>query len=1251
MCRPFLFWRLPADTEVAPVRKAARIGITPGIRKGALWLVVILLAASIAPARAVILWSDLRTILAHETGPGQDILSGAVKRDDAANDTLYFKFHVNPLSDASTEEYFAAFELYEADAERLAIGNAPKAWAYSAFSSTDETSETNTLTGYIDLHSSRPEPFVAGNFVTYQNPHRGVEATIVVKIQYVPDGDDLITVWLNPDLGPGANEIYQPESLTTRFSANASFDEIRLRHGGLGDGWRFSELAIASSFADFVDASSANPDATALTLSRNSLLYDLRSWQKEPGLPVKPVHALAQTRDGYLWLGSEEGLARFDGLRFVPWAIREGTRIGPVRALLDDGSGALWIGSATNGLMRWREGTLTAWGKRDGLPSDTITSLAEDDRGRLWIGTASGLCAFENGRLQTLKAAEQFTGTSISALCKDNQGNIWLGADGEGIFELLHDEFVPVPGDSVKDLLAHVHCLLVDHTGDLWAGSGDDFVLRRSGGQWHRHRFPQKSATAYVRSLVEERDGTIWAGLGGGGLAQFKGGKFIPLTASRDLAGNLVECLLVDREGSLWAGTEAGLNQVRRRKLFALGQGEGLGYGAVQSLMEVAPGVVWASKSNDGLHRWDGRTFNQLNAAGLAPGESQINAFLAARDGSCWVARSGGLLRYKDPRAATDESTLFELPGVTIIALAEDATGTVLVGTREGQVWQLREGLWIGLTNLWQNKAITVLLPAPDGSVWLGTDGAGVFRSKDGTLERIAKNKLGQEAIGALYLDAQGAVWIGAASAGLSRWRNGQIDTFTAGQGLPDNGIRQILEDATDRFWLGTKRGITCISRKELDQVAAGAITLLHPQVYGRPEGMLSEECSAQGCPSALKTRSGLLWFSTAKGIAVVDPRSERPEPPAPAATLEEVLVDEAPVLNFESAPPARPGSKPLRIVPGKHRLEFRFSALNFEAPEQIQFRYRLDGLDPDWVQAGTRRTAFYGYVPPGGYRFHVAASNGKGVWTESSVSLPLTVLRHFWQSWWFVASAAFGLLFSVGSTVRIVEKNKLQSRLKRLEQERALEQERTRIAHDLHDEMGAKLCRISFLSEHARRGNLKPQELQDQIASISDASRDVLHSLDEIVWAVDPKNDTLEHVASYLSEYMQEYFQMTGIACELDIPTQVPPYPLTSQMRHHLFLAVHEAFTNILKHSKATRAQVSMTCAATQCDVVVSDNGRGFDHSTGAGNGNDDGLRNMQERLTAIGGSCQVNSQPGQGTVIRFTLPIPQLAPEKNSP
>jgi signal transduction histidine kinase len=375
---------------------------------------------------------------------------------------------------------------------------------------------------------------------------------------------------------------------------------------------------------------------------------------------------------------------------------------------------------------------------------------------------------------------------------------------------------------------------------------------------------------------------------------------------------------------------------------------------------------------------------------------------------------------------------------------------------------------------------------------------------------------------------------------------------------------------------------------------------------------------------------------------------------------LEEVLVEGTRLPNFkvqgppareQTAPPAHaePTTEGLRIPPGQHRIELVYTAVSFDAPEQVRFRYQLEGLDSDWVEAGTRRTAFYNYVPPGNYQFHVTACNTDGVWDSTGTSLALTVLPHFWQTWWFIGLTAAGMLASVAGGAHIVEKRKLQRRVKHLEQERMLERERTRIAQDLHDEMGAKLCRISFLSAHARRCQDAPVELRQQVAAISDDSREVLHSLDEIVWAVNPQNDTLEHVASYIGQYAQDYFQETGIECVLDIPSQVPPHPLSSQCRHHLFLAVHEAFTNILKHSGATKAKVAINCSPSLFEIVVSDNGKGFVPPDGAATGANpgaetgNGLRNMRQRLAVLGGRCHLDSTPGRGTTIRFAFPFNQ--------
>jgi signal transduction histidine kinase/ligand-binding sensor domain-containing protein len=1197
-----------------------------------LWIPWLLLAL---PSRAVVLWSNYDPITVNNNGVGADLLGGAVKRDETANDTLYFKFRVEPISDETTEPYFAALELFENDIERLGVGNALDAWAYSTFFPGAQSSGVPPA-GYLDLHSAHPDPEARAHAAGYQCPHRGESATIVFKIQYVPQGEDLVTVWLNPDLGPGANEMNEPESLTTRFNAHAAFDELRLRHGGNGGGWIFSDLAIATDFRDFVDASGAQPGGSEATLAQSEDALVFQSWLKNQGLPRAPLNAIQQTRDGYLWIAADGVLARFDGLKFTPFAAPPASTKSPP-ILFGDLEGALWVAESNVLECRHNDRT-TRWTVAGLPPSARITALNQDSQGNIWVGSEAGLAVWNRGRWWPLPAAESIRGREVTAIYRDRSGTMWLILQGSQVLEYRHEHFVPALEDAAKDGMTDLHALLVDASGRIWLAAGEDAVLCHDQEGWRHFRFPRRTTGSRVNALAEEPDGTIWAG-GASGLFRFANGKFFAVPAAGKLAGGAVASLFVDHDGTLWAGTDEGLNRLQHKCLFPLGQGEGLGFGPVQGLAQVSPGVVWAARTGDGIYRWNGRSFSRLRAAGLSAHNSQANALLLARDGACWVASTGGLLRYKDPIAAADEVRWFPLPGQDIISLAEDSAGSLWAGTRAGKLWELRDGNWLARLAITNSAAINSILAAPQGAVWLATEGRGLIGLLHGGATTFGRNAgLPSEIVRTLYLDAQGVLWLGTA-AGLSCKRGDLFSNYTSRDGLPDNLVSQILEDDAGRLWLGTGQGVACLHKEQLAAFAAGKIDALHPKIFNQADGLPSEECTGGFGPAALKSHSGLLWFPTTKGVAVIAPQNWPVEKPLPGAAIEEILLDGVPqAVDSEAGQ--------FRIPPGKHRLELRYTGLRFDAPESVRFRHQLKNWDAGWIEAGTARSAVYNFVPPGQYSFRVVACNSDGVWAGSGAQIQLQFAKYFWQSGWFVGLASLALLSLVGGTVRLRERQHARARLVRVEQERALERERTRIAQDLHDEMGAKLCRISFLSEHARRGDLPPAELREQIQSISDDSREVLHSLDEIVWAVNPQNDTLEQAASYLAQFAQDYFSMTGVECVLAVPAQMPPQPLSAQVRHHLFLAFREALANILKHADATRATISMTCQAGHLEIRVQDNGKGFELKSPGPNqapaqDTRDGLRNLTKRFAAVGGHCTIDSASGAGTSVTFTLPL----------
>jgi ligand-binding sensor domain-containing protein/signal transduction histidine kinase len=1224
-------------------------------------LVAVVAATGSSSSHAVVLWSDFGATLAHETETGTDILGRAVKRNDSSRDTLFFKFHVNPLSDVSTEEYFAAFQLFEGASERLAVGNSLKAWAYSAFN-TAQTGPSNNVPGDFDLNSSRPESPRAGVFFSYELPRRGYERTIVFKVQYVPGGDDQVTVWLNPDLTEGASETNQLPSLTTTFTANAAFDEIHLRHGGGGGGWTFSDMAIATSFGDFVAGGSSDPGGTLVNAVNRGQSLTFRSWQREQGLPQNSVRALAQTRDGYLWIGSDDGAARFDGIRFVSFGLREGWRSGSVRVLFEDSGRALWLGTFNGGLIRYQDGQFTVFGAKDGLPSDTICALAEDNDGRLWVGTEAGLAVWQDGRFAPWPAAAGFRGKPITVLFKDRHGDMWLGATGAGVFRFLENKFLPLADAAVEGLLQDPHCLLRDHIGRIWVGAGDDFVLCRDGDQWRRYRIPRHLARPYVSALAEEPDGTVWAGSVSEGLFQFKAGKIAAVSASSGLSDNSVEALLVDREGNLWVGTGGGLNRVRRSSLSVFGQNEGLGYGPIQGLAEISPGVVWVGKPSDGLYRWEGRDFSRLATNALSERHAESIALLVSRDGSCWAGGGRGLWHFQNPIANTGEAEVPALNGLNVIALTQDRDGGLWAGTREGAVWRQSHGHWAKQTNYSQSHPVTALVQDAQKAMWIATEGAGLYRFRDQGRTHFGRGgRLLSDWIRTLYLDAEGTLWIGTAGGGLNQWRDDRMATFTTHEGLPDNTISQILEDNAGQLWLGSNRGIACVNKRDLEDLAAHKISVIYPRVYGRTDGMPSEECTAGVFPAGLKTKSGRLCFPTLKGIVVADSQVQTSDAPAPAVVLEEILIDGVPakVQRRPQLPASGRGHNPtrsspeheLRVGPGNHRLELLYTGISFASPERVRFRYRLEGLDPDWVEAGTRRAAFYSYVPPGEYRFRVIACDSGGAWNEAGASLALVVLPHLWQARWFIVLASLALLGTVGGAVRIVERRNHQRRLRKIEEERTLERERARIAQDLHDDLGSSLTRISLLSDLAKADKDQPNLVAVHAQKISQSAHQTVRALEEIVWALRPGSDSLQSLVEYIAHFASEQFEGNSARCRLDLPHDLPAVALPPEMRHNIFLVVKEALTNALKHAGAREVRIHAKADTNTLEIGVADDGHGFDPGVPKAGNRRQGLGNMHRRAEAMGGTLTLHSQPGKGTTVTLTVPFPRSVVRSLSP
>jgi signal transduction histidine kinase len=577
-----------------------------------------------------------------------------------------------------------------------------------------------------------------------------------------------------------------------------------------------------------------------------------------------------------------------------------------------------------------------------------------------------------------------------------------------------------------------------------------------------------------------------------------------------------------------------------------------------------------------------------------------IKAILTGLDGRVWLGRNTGLACLNNGELRT-YGTRNGLPRMAVHALAEDKRGDIWVGGGDGTLYQL-----IG-------------------------DRFAAFRPQD---------SLAGEAIWSLLADEEGTLWAGTVHGGLLRFRDGRFTRFTSKNGLPSDTICQILEDGGGRLWFGSQKGIFRVLKSAFQQVADGQLATLPCVTYGNYDGLPTTECSGSYQPSAWRGRDGRLWFATLKGVVGIQPEEIPVNNLAPSVLIEDVLVDGKPA--GASGRQAAGGSE-LRIGPGKHVVAFRYTAPSFVVPEKVAFRYRLEGSDNDWIEARDRLVE-YRQLPPGDYRFRVIACNNDGVWNEEGAAISLRILPHFWQTWWFVTLAGLSLFSSLVGAVRYEATRKLRRRLALTEQQRAVERDRARIAKDIHDDLGAGLTQIMLQSAIARR-QVK-QEAEPHLAQISETARDMIRSMDEIVWAVNPQNDTLDGLGTYISKFAHEYLTAVGIRCRLDLPEQLPARPLSSETRHNLFLAVKEALNNVLKHASATEVWLRIDIQPSGFTISIADNGRGFAPGGPGGSTSTDGrivsghgLRNMARRLEAIGGVCNVTSEPGKGARVELTI------------
>jgi signal transduction histidine kinase len=1022
--------------------------------------------------------------------------------------------------------------------------------------------------------------------------------------------------------------------------------------------------------------------------------YTIKVWGADEGLTEGSVTDVAQTPEGYLWVGTLFGsVLRFDGIRFVSYNSANTPEFllkwGVPRLMVDQG-GTLWIGMHDGGLTTWdKNGFRSAFTSIDqpegllwsapgrvifGYPSGKLLSgrkhgeqwdwqtltpagalpqsqLCADGDGRVWyLRGDQEIGIWNGGEIKVLPPPPALAGRQIKVLTADGQGHIWAGTD-KALAQWQGDHFevmTPANGEAVLD----VKRIIPSGASNLWVeanGRMRRWVGRRWQAEsegWNR----ELGQLVSLRFLHGDADAGLWAAAGDMGLIHvLADGTFHRLTTREGLPSNTIRFAYQDRDGNTWTGYErGGLVRVRHRLFRVIGKDQGLGDSLINTVCADAQGGVWIGTHSGKVGHYENGACTNFPLPDAA--RVQDSCVSAGAHGPLWIGAQGvGLLRCETNGRSQLAVTMDQLQSYPRLLLP-GRDGNLWVGTT-WSIFRLNNG---NFTTEYTSQTVgdhpTALGEAADGTIWAGTL-AGLLLRWDGTrfipLQPPDHSSLGR--IWTLWPAPDGSLWAGTEVGGLLHWSKGRFYRYTMKDGLPSDSIVQVLGDAADNLWLGTRAGLARIFGAALARRERGEPDELPVSVYSAADGLLTIGSSIIFQPNCWRGNDGTLFFAMASSVASVRPGEVHINPVPPSVALEELRADDRVVWPEHvgailTASPNTPDTslqpRGMKIAPGRGDLEFHYTGLSLSSPLRVRFRYKLEGLESAWNEAGLERKASYRHVPPGDYVFRVAACNSDGVWSDGGGLLAVTVEPHFYQTAWFQGGTTVLVVGALSLIVVSAMRRRLRRRLEESERQHELDRERARIAQDLHDDLGAGLTEIGLLGGLLRdpfRFAARKQEALDRIVL---RCNDLVMRLDEIVWAVNPRNDSVNSLGGYLGRYAQSFLEPTSIRCRLEIAETEPDRPLNSEQRHNLFLAFEEVLANIVKHSGAAEVRVKLSIEEKNLLLIgIEDDGRGLPLVVAQGG---DGLTNLRQRMAKIGGQCEILNRPSGGLAVNLVLLLP---------
>ena len=757
--------------------------------------------------------------------------------------------------------------------------------------------------------------------------------------------------------------------------------------------------------------------------------YVHRVWRSEDGLPQNSVNTVLQTHDGYLWIGTEEGLVRFNSTQFTTFSkanapVMKGQDI---RALFEDRAGTLWVGTFGGGLYSMQGGSLLAHDTREGLDNLFICAVTEDHDGRIWVGTEGGLYLGERGKFTRYTSAHGLPSDHVLSLAVDEAGTVWIGTT-HGLARFANGEFTstPIKGRSTPAIKSIFAAKSV-----LWIATADGALLRWSDGKstsfGMKHGLPRAPASV----VYQDSSGTLWLGTNGSGICRLQRDERFECYRSKDgLGSDFVLAITEDHEGGMWVGTEAGgLNLLRQGRFLTYSTNMGLSNPLVRDILQDRSGTIWVG-TNHGLNRFGPDSVKVYTTRnGLS--NNVVLALSQDQRGRLWVGTDGGISILENGRFKILTSK-DGLCSDSINAIFEDRAGAVWVGTTGG-VNHIRNGRMTCFTTRHglSDNNVWIIAQAHDGQLLFGTNtGLSVFQDDKFTDFQTDSSARPMGLVVALHEDSENTLWIGTYGNGLKRWKDGKLTSYYIADGLFDDTAWAILDDDEGFLWMSSNHGIYRVSKSELEDFSVGKLQKISSRAFNAADGMKSIECNGGHQPSAFKTSTGRMLFAGLNGVVAVDPGNLKPYTTVPPVMIESVSINHSKTVV------------PARVPVGQGDLEFHYAALSFSDPPRVQFKYKLEGFDKGWISAGNRRSAFYTNIPPGKYMFLLKAANEDAVWGQGGASVQFILVPRFYQTFWFYALCAIGFLAALWClyVIRIRKMKNLQRTLQSMVGERTTE-------------------------------------------------------------------------------------------------------------------------------------------------------------------------------------------------------------------